>query len=97
MEVAPGYEEHIETFRQSFMCLGISVTPSVHSIFHHIKHWYDRHGTEHGLAWYSEESVEASHNDWPKTWVQGYKVPDSHEKYGEKLKAGVAAYNTDRK
>ena len=97
MVVKPGYEEVIEDFRLNYESLGISTTPSVHTIFNHVKDWYDRHGTDHGLAWYGEEATETCHNDWPKTWIQGYKVTDTHEKYGDNLLAGVAAYNTQRK
>ena len=97
MTVEPGYEKKIEDFRLSYESLGISTTPSVHTLLTHVKQWYDRHGTELGLAWYGEEATETSHNDWPKTWVQGYKVTDTHEKYGVQLKAAVAAYNTQRK
>ena len=92
-----GYEEHIQKFKESFLSLDISVTPTVHTIFKHIKGWYDRHGLDHGLAWYGEEALETAHNDWPKTWVQGYQVPDTHPEYGSRLKAGVSAYNTQRK
>ena len=96
-EVSPDYIVHIDNFKESFKVLGISITPTLHSVFHHVKHWYARHGTSHGLAYFGEQATETAHTDWMKVWLKGYKVADSHPNYGDKLLSCVAKYNRDRR
>ena len=61
----------------------------------HVKDFYDLHGTDLGLGFYSEQSTEAAHSDFLNSvWLQGYKVPDTHPKYRENLLNAGAKYNS---
>ena len=58
--------------------LQLTVTPSVHVVLIHVHQFFLLHGTAKGLGWYSEQSTEASHNDFlASVWVKGYQVPDT--------------------
>ena len=60
-----------------------------------VKDFYDLHGTDLGLGFYSEQSTEAAHSDFLNSvWLQGYKVPDTHPKYRENLLNAGAKYNS---
>ena len=96
-EVSPDYNVHIESFKESYMDLGISITPTVHTLFKHVKQWYDRHGTSHGLGYFGEQATETAHTDWMKVWLKGYKLADSLPNYGNNLLGGVAKYNRDKR
>ena len=98
VEPAPrNYAVLLQDFKVCFKKLGISITPSVHTIIHHVKLWYDRKGLSPGLGWYCEQATEHSHTDFRKNvWEKGYKVVDTHPKYPEKLHAAHAKYNKRR-
>ena len=74
--------------------LQLTVTPSVHVVLIHVHQFFLLHGTARGLAWYSEQATESSHNDFlASVWVKGYQVPDTHPKYPVNLKGAAGQYN----
>ena len=61
----------------------------------HIQDWFVSQGTSFGLAMYSEQATESSHNNFlTSVWLKGYKVPDTHPKYAENLLSSVAKFNS---
>ena len=95
IRVSPDYKELILKFEEKYKSLPIHKTPSIHSVISHVKDFYDLHGTDLGLGFYSEQSTEAAHSDFLNSvWLQGYKVPDTHPKYRENLLNAGAKYNS---
>ena len=87
----------MEEFKKSYLPLKISVTPTVHDVYIHVPDWYERHGLERGLGWYSEQATESCHRDFmSNVWLKGYKVPDTHPEYPNKMKGAMAKYNSRR-
>ena len=68
----------MEDFKKSYLPLKISVTPTVHDVYFHVPEWYERHGLQRGLGWFSEQATESCHNDFMRNvWLKGYKTPDT--------------------
>lgn len=61
----PMYLTHIANFKRSYLDLGISVTPKVHAVYHHIKDFCSKN--QHGLGFYSEQTIESVHHDFSTT------------------------------
>lgn len=81
----------ISKFRESFLALGIPVTPKVHCIFFHIADFCGQRNS--GLGMYSEQSFEAVHSDFKSTWTR-FKVSDENPRYAERLLSAVKDYNS---
>ena len=87
----------MEDFKKCYLPLKISVTPTVHDVYFHVPDWYERNGLERGLGWYSEQATESCHRDFmSNVWLKGYKVPDTHPEYPNKLQGAIAKYNSRR-
>ena len=82
---------YIQDFKKSYLSLGISVTPKVHCVFHHIIDFCSTVNT--GLGRYSEQTVEAVHSDFRHTWMK-YKVGENHPHYAAHLLKAVCEYNS---
>ena len=65
MELKPTYEESIDSFRDSYLSLKISMILKVHSMFFHIKDFCSEDNK--GLGYYSEKSMESVHFDFLST------------------------------
>ena len=86
------FEVKINAFRQCYLELGISVTPKVHAVFHHVADFCNMTG--HGLGPWSEQCAESIHHDFVETWSR-FKVKDiEHPKYGQALLDAVCYYNS---
>lgn len=85
------YKLIIQNFAASYLQLGISVTPKVHAVFHHIMDFCEVHNV--GLGRFSEQSVEAVHSDFKTTWSR-YKVAESNPAYSSQLLKAVRDYNS---
>ena len=91
-DLATDYEEKIEIFRQSYMQLGVSITPKVHAVFYHIADFCNLTGF--GLGPWSEQCGESIHHDFNEVWGH-FKVNDTdHPKYGKALLDAVCYYNS---
>lgn len=73
-------EENVHKFGSSCPALTISVT-KVHAVFFHVSHFCRKHSK--GLAFFSEQAVEAAHHDFNVTWKK-YEVATGHPMYGPK-------------
>ena len=90
-ELHRNYLQQIQHFRQSFLALGIPVTPKVHCIFFHIADFCERRRT--GLGRFSEQASEAVHSDFKATWSR-YKVAEENPRFNERLRLAVQDYNS---
>lgn len=86
------YKQKIRTFQTSFLRLGLRVTPKIHCVFFHVIEFCD--SKECGLGVWSEQAFESVHADFAKHWER-YKVPSSHEKFGDRLLRAVQEYNSN--
>ena len=94
MEVKPDFRNQIAEFSRVYRSLEISVTPKVHIIERHIKDFYDIHGEEHGLGFWSEQPFEAMHHEMKVLWNK-VKIKDiSREEYRERLLDFICAFNS---
>ena len=81
----------MEDFKKNYLPLKISVTPTVHDNYFHVPNWYEMHSLKRGLGWYSEQATESCHRDFmSNVWLKGYKVPDNHPEYHNKMQGAVA-------
>lgn len=88
----PMVEDYIADFKQKYLDLGISVTPKVHAVFHHILEFCQVHGK--GLGPWSEQASESVHYDFQETWTC-FKVRSlDHPDYGNRLVKAVCTYNS---
>lgn len=87
----PDYVKLINVFKDTYMSLGINVTPKVHAVFFHIQDFCQF--KQEGLSRWSEQACEAVHSDFKATWAK-YKVPVIHPDYGAKLLFAVREYNS---
>lgn len=91
IDLKPDYQKKIGAFRESYIDLGINVTPKVHAIFFHIEDFCKI--SDKGLGYYSEQAVESAHADFKKIWKK-YKVKKSNPKYSENLLKAGREYNS---
>ena len=56
----------IQSFEESYMALGIPVTPKVHAVIHHVGQF--RELKKRDLGPWSEQASEAVHSDFLKLW-----------------------------
>lgn len=89
--VKPDFIEEISKFKDSYLSLGVSVTPKAHAVFFHISEFIKKHQT--GLGIYSEQAVESTHSKFKTHW-QRYKRSPLHPSYGEKLLQCVVDFNS---
>ena len=85
------FEKAISDFKKSYLDLGISVTPKVHTVFYHVPTFCRRHQV--GLGIFSEQASEAVHAKFQKTWVK-YSVSPLNESYGSRLLMAVNDFNS---
>lgn len=85
------YTECIEDFKESYLSLGVSVTPKVHAVFFHIGQFCKLHGI--GLGFFSEQAMESVHFDFKSFWEKN-KVAENHPDYAKKLLRAVCQYNS---
>lgn len=90
-ELEPNYERSIKDFKESYLALGVSITPKVHSVFHHVVDYCSKKRT--GLGFVSEQVVEAAHSDFEKVWTK-YAVPITHRDYEQHLLRAICDYNS---
>ena len=85
------YKDRISTFRENFEVLRLRPTPKIHSIFFHVSEFCDL--KQSGLGTWSEQAFESVHSDFDKHWKR-YKVPQSHERFNDRLLRTVQEYNS---
>ena len=87
----PSFMGYLDDFKKSYTDLQIPVTPKVHCVFFHVKEFCLKH--QKPLGRYSEQSLEAVHNDFKSTWEK-YKVSEEHPHFGTALLRAVHEYNS---
>ena len=84
--------DKIQQFQGSYLAIpNASVTPKTHVVLHHTKDIVNRHMSPLGI--YSEQVVEAAHQDFSHHW-QRYKRLPSHPEYALRLKNCLVDYNS---
>ena len=91
-DLSPNYRECINDFTVEFLKLGISVTPKVHAVMHHVAEFCTFSGT--GLGPYSEQTSEALHHEFKKCWKNYFVKNTDHPSYPEHLLDAVRAFNS---
>jgi hypothetical protein len=82
----------IQRFRVAYLDLGISITPKVHAVLHHVADFCSARGR--GLGLWTEQAVEAAHHDFRSLW-KNFQVRDSsHPAYEKQLLRAVQVYNS---
>lgn len=87
----PLFQTYINNFKQSYLDLGISVTPKVHAVFYHVEEFCSKQ--QSGLGFYSEQAMESVHFEFKKVRDK-YKVKESHPKYSTHLLKAVCEFNS---
>lgn len=91
IELKDGYHQSVEEFCESWTASKFPITPKFHIMKFHVAEFCGN--SNHGLGRYSEQTTEAIHHDFEKTWMN-YKVPESHNNYQQNLLKAVTAYNS---
>ena len=94
MELDKEYEIHIQEFKDVYVNLGISITPKVHILVHHVSDFINKHNRS--LGWYSEQAIETIHYDFLRNcWEkQGFKRRLGHSDYATNLTRAVIVYSS---
>lgn len=87
-----GSFEAIESFREAYCALNISVTTKVHLVFDHVFPECLKHGR--GLGVTSEHTFESLHRDFLKHLERHLVKDKKNPNYGKKLKKTVCEYNS---
>ena len=90
-ELQKNYDKHIEEFKGSYEHLGISITPKVHVVFHHVAQFCSRY--KMGLGFFSEQATESTHFDYNKHF-ENFKVPEISDQFFSKTWRAVCSYNS---
>ena len=69
------YVSKIQFFAHAYNELKLSITPKIHAVLFHIEEFCSITGR--GLAPWSEQTIEACHHDFNKTW-ENFKVKEMH-------------------
>jgi hypothetical protein len=85
------FETRIHQFKATYTGLGLSVTPKLHVLFHHVPEFCSRR--DKGLGSFSEQATESAHSDFRTTW-QRYQRPLNHPQYRGNLLQAVVNYNS---
>ena len=88
----PTFKTSIKEFERSYLMLGISITPKVHTVIKHVEDFCKKHGK--GLGFYSEQAMESVHHDFDVTW-ESYKVSEDHSEYKQRLLNSIISYNSN--
>ena len=88
-EFKQSYKDLIEYVQNTFDGVELSVTWKVHIAVCHILPFLQ--STEHGLGVYCEQTGEAIHYEFKKTWNR-YKQRVNHEDYAKRLKSRVVEF-----
>ena len=67
-----------------YRSLKLSITPKVNIIERHIKDFFDIHGENNGLGFWSEQPFEAMHPEMKVLWNKVNIMDISREEYGER-------------
>ena len=83
----------IDDFLRAFMKLtNVSVTPKVHAVFYYVPEFCLFAGR--GLGSYSEQTVEAVHSEFKKSWGNFYVRDTANDKYSERFLRAVKTFNS---
>ena len=103
MNLCADYAERIAFFRQKYQALrdyasevlnvNVSVPWKMHILGLHVEQWLNKHPT--GLGEYAEQTGEAAHKDFLKTWKR-FKVRESHRTHAARLREAVVRYSSKR-
>lgn len=85
------YKICINAFRESYLLLGITVTPKVHAVFFHVAEFCEIKNM--GLGYFSKQAIESVHYDFQNIWEQ-HKVAKNHPEYFKKFLRATCAYNS---
>lgn len=86
------YHARIQDFKNSYLHLGIPVTPKIHAVMYHVHEFCELKDT--GLGPFSEQSVESLHQDFQNAWEKVSVSSTSNPRYGERLLKAVQMYNS---
>lgn len=91
MELIDGYRQSIDDFCESWSALKLPETPKFHIMKFHVAEFC--FAVNEGLGRYSEQTIEAIHHDFAKTWMN-HKVPETHKHYQQNILKAVVTYNS---
>lgn len=90
-EFKESYEDLVQYIYDTFD-MELSITWKVHMAVCHILPFLKT--TKHGLGVYCEQTGEAIHHEFKKTWDR-YKRRMDHKEYGKRLKTSVVAFSAN--
>ena len=90
-ELQGDYVSMISSFATAYNRLGINITPKVHAVVFHVAEFCSFTGR--GLAPWSEQTGEALHHDFAKTWENFFVRDMENPVYADHLLRAVCSYN----
>ena len=87
MHLDPDYVTYIKHFAQTYLKLGLSVTPKAHELFAHTIQFLEfmkSKGINKGLAYWGEQAVESVHRAWDEIWEPSSRELN-HPDYAKQL------------
>lgn len=91
MDLVDGYPQAINEFCDSWIALELPVTPKFHIMKFHVAEFCA--SANKGLGQFSEQTIEAIHQNFTKTWMN-YKLPETHKDYEKNILKAVVEYNS---
>jgi hypothetical protein len=92
-QMNPNLDEQINSFRESYLRLDISVTTKVHIIFNHLYSYCTR--SKGGLWTVSEETHESLHQDFDRRWSLVRVKDSTRETFRNAFSNCVVRYNSN--
>ena len=94
-ELADNFKQALSDFRSSVLSLqmfGLSITPKIHMVIHHVEDWVTRHGQPLGQV--SEQAGESVHSAFRKH-MENFKVSPLNPKFGQTLLRTVVSFSSE--
>ena len=91
MELSEDFEERISNFKDKYLALDITVTPSVHVLLCHVFQFC--RFQKASLGKFSEQASESVHRDFKELWQSTGKVDFHNKNYEANLYKTVLRYN----
>ena len=98
MHLDPNYVAYIKHFAQTYLKLGLNVTPKSHDLFAHTIQFLEfmkSKGINKGLAYWGEQAVESVHRAWDELW-ENQSRELNHPDYAKQLFLNCVRFSSRR-
>ena len=84
-------EKKIVQFKESYLEIGIPITPKVYAVFFHVVNFCEK--TQKALGSFNQQAMEFVHADLKRTWEK-YRMQKKYSEYPSRLLRVLREYNS---